>query len=174
MSESPDNHNPETLNSSSDSKTLYQQLQEISGLGVAKITEILAAFELARRYLTEPDRPIIDSPEKVATILSDVRHKTQEHFVLLTLDGANRLIKKHIITIGTLTSSLVHPREVFAPAISDRAAAIIVAHNHPSGNLTPSQADNAVTARLKSVGEMVGIPLLDHIIITKIEHKSIM
>ena len=113
------------------------------------------------------------TPEKAVEQLSDIRDKKQEYFVCLTLDGANRLIAKRIITIGTLTSSLVHPREVFAEAITDRAASIIVAHNHPSGNLEPSQADREVTKRLKDVGELLGIELIDHVVITQECYKSI-
>ena len=151
----------------------YDQLQAVTGMGAAKITEILAALELSKRYLTENDKPIIDSPEKAVEQLADIREKKQEYFVCLTLDGANRLIAKRIITIGTLTCSLVHPREVFADAITDRAASIIVAHNHPSGNLEASNADRQVTERLADVGELIGIALLDHIIITKAAHVRI-
>ena len=145
----------------------YEQLQSITGMGAAKITELLAALELSKRYLIDSDQPIIDSPEKAAEQLADIRDKKQEYFVVMTLDGANRLIAKRTITIGTLTSSLVHPREVFADAITDRAAGIIMAHNHPSGTLEPSQADIDVTRRLKDAGSLLGITLLDHIIITK-------
>lgn len=145
----------------------YEELKEISGLGPAKITEILSAFELARRYLIESDRPIIDSPEKAVEQLSYIRDKKQEYFVCMTLDGANRLIANRTITIGTLNTSLVHPREVFADAIADRAASIIVAHNHPSGNTEPSQADIDLTKRLKNAGILLGINVLDHLILTK-------
>jgi len=151
----------------------YEQLEQITGLGAAKITEILATFELSRRYLIDSERPIIDSPEKAVEQLAHIRNKKQEHFVCLTLDGANRLIAKRTITIGTLTSSLIHPREVFADAISDRAASIIVAHNHPSGDLTPSEADKQVTKRLAETGRIIGIDLLDHIIVTAKEHKHV-
>ncbi len=143
----------------------YEQLAQIKGMGAAKITEILAALELSKRYLLDSDRPIIDSPEKAVEQLSDIRDKKQEYFVCLTLDGANRLISKRIITIGTLTSSLVHPREVFADAITDRAASIIVAHNHPSGSKTPSAEDQSVTEKLTKTGELLGIELIDHIIV---------
>ncbi len=152
----------------------YDQLSVVTGMGVAKITEILAALELSKRYLLKSERPIIDSPEKAVEQLSDIRDKKQEYFVCLTLDGANRLVAKRIITIGTLTSSLVHPREVFAEAITDRAASIIVAHNHPSGSLTPSDADVQVTERLQEAGELLGIKLIDHIILTKESFKSIL
>ena len=93
-----------------------------------------------------------------------------EHFVVLTLDGAQRLIEKRIVTIGTLNSSLVHPREVFADAITDRAAGIVVAHNHPGGSLYPSGPDLVVTQRLLAAGELLGIKLLDHIIVTPTSH----
>ncbi|MEI7918507.1 MAG: DNA repair protein RadC [Candidatus Saccharibacteria bacterium] len=151
----------------------YQQLQQVTGMGPARITEILAALELSKRYLIDSDRPIIDSPEKAVEQLADIRYKKQEYFVVLTLDGANRLIAKRIITIGTLTSSLVHPREVFADAITDRAASIIVAHNHPSGSIVASQADVEVTDRLKSASKLLGISLIDHLILTKNEFITI-
>jgi len=150
----------------------YEQLQQVTGMGPARITEVLAALELSRRYLIDSEQPIIDSPEKAVEQLSDIRDKKQEHFVVLSLDGANRLIAKRTITIGTLTSSLVHPREVFADAITDRAASIIVAHNHPSGSLTASQSDIDITERLKKSGKLLGINLIDHIVITKTSHIS--
>jgi len=151
----------------------YEQLQTVVGLGSAKITEILAAIELSKRYLMSSDQPIIDSPEKAVEQLADIRDKKQEYFVCLTLDGANRLIAKRIITIGTLTASLVHPREVFADAITDRAASIIVAHNHPSGILKPTQADIAVTERLQDSARLLGIHLVDHVIVSKTGFVSI-
>ena len=144
----------------------FDDLLSIGSLGPAKSTQIMAGFELWRRRFESSEQPVIDSPDKAADQLSDIRDKKQEYFVCLTLDGANRLISKRIITIGTLTSSLVHPREVFAEAISDRAASIIVAHNHPSGNLQSSDADRQVTERLKEAGVLLGINLVDHIIVT--------
>lgn len=151
----------------------YEDLLGVKSLGPAKATQITAGFELWRRQFEVSERPIIDSPEKAVAQLADIRDKKQEYFVCLTLDGANRLIAKRIITIGTLTSSLVHPREVFADAITDRAASIIVAHNHPSGNLEPSQADNDVTDRLNNASILLGIKLNDHIIVTQASHTSI-
>jgi len=151
----------------------YDDLRSVVGLGEAKIPVILASLELARRYLLDSDQPIIDSPEKAVELLADIRDKKQEYFVCLTLDGANRLITKRVVTIGTLTASLVHPREVFADAIADRAASVIVAHNHPSGSLEASQADREVTNRLRQAGELLGISLVDHIIITKLSYISI-
>ena len=140
---------------------------------MAKIPVILASFELARRHLAEPDSPVIDSAEKAYEALKEYASKTQEHFVMLTLDGANRLISKHLISVGTLTASLVHPREVFAPAIADRAASIIVAHNHPSDTLKPSSTDVEVTKRLEQTANIIGIKFIDHLIIAKRDYRSI-
>ena len=151
----------------------FDDLLSIGSLGPAKSTQIMAGFELWRRRFESSEQPVIDSPDKAADQLADIRDKKQEYFVCLTLDGANRLISKRIITIGTLTSSLVHPREVFAEAISDRAASIIVAHNHPSGNLQSSDADRQVTERLKEAGVLLGINLVDHIIVTSKDFASI-
>ena len=152
----------------------YEDLLSIKSLGPAKATQIMAGFELWRRQFEVSERPIIDSPEKAVEQLSDIRDKKQEYFVCLTLDGANRLIAKRIITIGTLTASLIHPREVFADAIADRAASIIVAHNHPSGTLTASSADSEVTQRLEEAGVVLGIKLVDHLIISSSGHLSIL
>ena len=156
------------------SELAYEDLLNVKSLGPAKATNIMAGFELWRRRFEVSERPIIDSPEKAAEQLSDIRDKKQEYFVCLTLDGANRLIAKRIITIGTLTASLVHPREVFAEAITDRAASIIVAHNHPSGTLTASSADSEVTQRLEEAGVVLGIKLVDHLIVSSSGHLSIL
>jgi DNA repair protein RadC len=96
-----------------------------------------------------------------------LRHERQEHFVVISLNGAHEVISPHIISKGTLNQSLVHPREVFSDAIAERAAAIICVHNHPSGNLVPSTEDETVTRQLAQAGNILGIPLLDHIIISK-------
>ena len=151
----------------------YEDLLSVKSLGPAKATQIMAGFELWRRQFEVSERPIIDSPEKAVAQLTDIRDKKQEYFVCLTLDGANRLIAKRVISIGTLTSSLVHPRGVFADAIADRAASIIVAHNHPSGTLMPSDADKQVTERLREAGELLGITLIDHILLTKSDFVQI-
>ena len=149
------------------SELAYEDLLNVKSLGPAKATNIMAGFELWRRQFEVSERPIIDSPEKAVEQLVDIRDKKQEYFVCLTLDGANRLIAKRIITIGTLTASLVHPREVITEAITDRAASIIVAHNHPSGSIEPSQADRDITERLRQASELLGISLVDHVVVTK-------
>lgn len=145
----------------------YDQLKQIVGMGSAKITEILAAIELSKRYLVDSENPIIDSPEKAVCQLAEIRDKKQEYFMCLTLDGANRLIAKRIVSIGTLNSSISHPREVFADALIDRAAGMIVAHNHPSNITKPSENDMKITKRLYESGELLGIRLIDHVIVTK-------
>lgn len=148
------------------SELTFEDLMGVKGMALAKTTQFMAAYELWRRQFEVTERPIIDTPEKAVAQLGDIRDKKQEYFVCLTLDGANRLIAKRTITIGTLTSSLVHPREVFADAITDRAASIIVAHNHPSGSLEPSNADRDVTLRISDAPVLLGINLNDHIIVT--------
>ena len=149
-------------------------IKGIKGIGEAKASAICAAFEFWRRKLTKQPAPLIDSPEMAAEQLWHISNKKQEHLVLLTLDGARRLINNRIITIGTLMSSPVHPREVFSPAIEDRAASIIIAHNHPSGTLDISEKDRDVTMRIRQAGELLGIPLDDHIIVAGDSHVSAM
>ena len=156
------------------SELTFEDLMGVKGMALAKTTQFMAAFELWRRQFEVSERPIIDTPEKAVAQLSDIRDKKQEYFVCLTLDGANRLIAKRTITIGTLTASLVHPREVFADAITDRAASIIVAHNHPSGSLEASLADYEVTGRLTEVSKLLGVNLNDHIIVTSTGFVSIL
>lgn len=149
------------------SSIAYQDLLGIKGMGPAKTSEIIALFELGRRYLMPIDRPVISSTDDAVKQLSGIRDKKQEYFVVLTLDGANRLINNTVVFQGTLNQSLIHPREIFAKAIEDRAAGIIVAHNHPSGNAEPSVEDREVTTKLREAGELLGIRVLEHIIVTK-------
>jgi len=148
-------------------------VKSIKGIGDAKATVVFAALEFWRRKFTKQAAPLIDSPERAAEQLDYIRNKKQEYFVLLTLDGARRLINCRTITIGTLMSSLVHPREVFSPAIEDRAASIIVAHNHPSGMLDISEQDREVTKRIRQAGELLGIHLDDHILVAGSGYVSI-
>jgi DNA repair protein RadC len=153
-------------------KLSIDDVKAIKGIGDAKATIVFAALEYWRRKFAKQTCPIIDSTEKAAEQLAFIRDKKQEHFVMLTLDGARRLIKTHTISVGTLTSSLVHPREVFAPAIEDRANSIIIAHNHPSGSLAVGKKDREVTRRIKDAGELLGIKLDEHIIIAGDEFAS--
>ncbi|BCD59490.1 MULTISPECIES: DNA repair protein RadC [unclassified Nitratiruptor] len=143
-----------------------EKLMQIHGLGQAKVAQIVAAIELCKRYLIKPKRKILIARD-VYEELREYHNKKQEYFLALYLSGAKTLCHKSIITIGILDKSIVHPREVFAPAIEKRCAGVIVAHNHPSGSLTPSQADIAITKRLQESGNILGIELIDHIIMTK-------
>jgi len=138
----------------------------IHGLGIAKALQILSAIELSKRYLIKQNQKI-SSAEDIYNELQEYKNKNQEHFLTITLDGANHIIEKRVVFIGTLNHSLVHPREVFADAITDRAASIIIAHNHPSGSLEASNEDILVTKRLKESGNLLGIELLDHVILSK-------
>ena len=147
---------------------------KVQALGPAKATQLMASFELWRRRLVTPDQPTIDNISDVVEQLADIRGKKQEHFVCLSLDGANRLINRRIVTVGILNASLVHPREVFADVITDRAAGIIVAHNHPSGTIEPSPEDIQTTKRLKQAAELLGIGFYDHIIVTANDYRSIL
>lgn len=151
----------------------FDDLLSIKGMGVAKTSEIIALFELGKRYLLPAERPVISNTDDAVDQLKNIRDKKQENFVVLTLDGANRLISNTIVFQGTLNQSLIHPREIFAQAIEDRAASIIVAHNHPSGNTDPSLEDIEVTKKLEEIGDLLGIRVLEHIIVAKHAFRSI-
>ncbi len=143
-----------------------EKLTAIHGLGPAKAMQLLAAVELSRRYLISKNIKI-DSAEAVWRHLRPYADTKQEYFLALTLDGAGHLIETRVVTIGTLNQTLVHPREVFADAVADRAAGIVIAHNHPSGQCFPSEQDRRITRRLKEASQIMGIDLIDHVIITK-------
>ncbi len=148
-----------------------EDLTQFPGVGDAKATLILAALEFARRRI-KPEGAKIITP---ADLLPHVRHyadRKQEHFLCATINGANEILNIRVVSIGLIDRSPVHPREVFADALSDRASAVIVAHNHPSGGLEPSPSDVHITAQLKSAGEILGIDLLDHIIFNRTGYFS--
>lgn len=142
------------------------KLCDIHGLDPAKASQIIASIELSKRYLIRSSKRIT-SAQEVYDELKPFSTKTQEHFLTITLDGASHIINRRTVFIGTLNQSIVHPREVFADAIADRAAGIIIAHNHPSGTLEASRSDIQITHRLKEVSKLVGIELLDHVILSK-------
>ena len=144
----------------------------VKGIGAAKAAVVFAALEYWRRKYIKQTAPFVGSAKEAAEQLDNIRNKKQEHFALLTLDGARRLINNHIVTIGTLNSSMAHPREIFALAAEDRAASIIIAHNHPSGILEISEQDRKVTKVVKEAGELMGIPLDDHIIVAGDDYIS--
>ena len=138
----------------------------VPGMGLAKAAQILSAFELARRHLMK-DVVKISCAKDVLPLLTDITGKQQEYFLCISLNGANEVIEKRVVTIGLLDKSPVHPREVFADVIADRAAAVIFAHNHPSGDLQPSQSDLQLQEQLSEAGKILGIRVLDHVIVSR-------
>ncbi len=143
-----------------------EDLVSLEGMGTTKAMLLVAAIEFARRRI-KPEGAKIVTP---ADLLPHVRHyadRKQEHFLCATVNGANEILNIRVVSIGLIDRSPVHPREVFADALSDRASAVIVAHNHPSGGLEPSPSDIAITGQLKAAGAIVGIDLLDHIIFNR-------
>ncbi len=146
-----------------------EELTQVKGIGIAKATQIKAALELGKRleeHSNESKKIAIKSPEDVVkAVKNKLKGKKREHFLALSLDTRNHLINIHMISIGSLDSSVVHPREVFKEAISSSAASVIFVHNHPSGDPTPSEDDIKLTRRLFEVGEITGIEVLDHIVV---------
>ncbi len=159
-----------------------EDLLDIKGLGKAKVSELIACLEIARRYngikIDKIKRRIssesISGPEDIVSIIRhNVEDPLKEHFFVLSFDVRNKLIEIDLISKGTLTASLVHPRETFGIAIKRHAASVIVAHNHPSGNVEPSEEDIKITKRLFDAGKLLGIDLLDHIIVTENDFVSL-
>ncbi|MGQ9837799.1 MAG: RadC family protein [Cyanobacteriota bacterium] len=145
-----------------------RELVQIEGIGPAKAATVLAAIELGRRVFLGrlPERTVIDSPEQAAMALSgELMWETQEHFAVLHLDIKNKLLSQQIITRGTATETLSHPRETFRSAIRQGASRILIAHNHPSGSLEPSPEDLALTRQLLQAGQLLQMPVLDHLIL---------
>ena len=145
----------------------FNDLKDYSGLGPAKACEIVACFELGKRLLKDKKAEIYLKPKEIWEELKDLRDHKKEHFVIFYLDSRNQEIKREIISVGSLNANLVHPREVFEPAVRHLAAQVILAHNHPSGDPEPSEDDLEITKRLVETGEILGIKVVDHIIITK-------
>lgn len=141
-------------------------LLSVPGMGLAKGAQILSAFELARRHLLK-ETVKIECAKDVLPLVADIAAKPQEHFVCISLNGANEVIEKRIVTIGLLDKSPVHPREVFADVIADRAAAVILVHNHPSGDPQPSEADRRTHDRLTEASKILGLRVLDDLIVTR-------
>ncbi len=144
------------------------ELVKVNGIGEAKACIILAAVELGRRIgqVRNPGRPVISSPADVDRLLRGrIVNLDRENFVVVLLNTKNEVIESPLVSVGTLSSALVHPREVFKPAIRASAASVILAHNHPSGNIEPSREDREVTRRLVEAAEILGIEVLDHVIV---------
>lgn len=144
------------------------QLSSLPGVGLAKAAQLKAAFELGKRLATSIDGPkavVGGASDAAALVMEDLRHREQECLAAIFLDTRNQVICVRILTVGTLTGSPAHPREVFREALAQGCASLIVCHNHPSGDPTPSKDDIALTARLVQAGELMGVPLVDHIVI---------
>jgi len=147
----------------------FEELSQIKGIGPAKASQIKAAFELSNRMdnpLEPSEKPSVKTPdEAVALVMGRLKEKKKEHFIALMLNTRSQLIKSAEISIGSLDSSIVHPREVFKEAIAASAASVVFVHNHPSGDPQPSDDDIKLTERLSQAGDIMGIDVLDHIII---------
>lgn len=153
-----------------------EELNSLKGIGLAKAAQIKAALELGRRVAVAAagDGDSIRSPEDAAAlVMEDMRHLDKEHFMALLLNVKNRVLAREIISIGTLNTSSVHPRELFKPAVRRSAASVILVHNHPSGDPSPSNEDLEVTRRLVEAGKILGIQVLDHLIIGDKEFVSL-
>ena len=154
-----------------------EELSEVKGVGLAKAAQIKAALELSKRLegdAGERQKPMVKSPEDVVNIVkSQLKGKKKEHFLVLCLDTRNRVINCRPVSIGSLDTSIVHPREVFKEAVSSSAASVIFVHNHPSGDPEPSKEDVELTKRLVKAGEIIGIDVLDHIIVCDRSYLSL-
>jgi DNA repair protein RadC len=147
-----------------------RELCDSPGVGPAKSAALLAALEIGRRLASRRLRPgeIVRSPADVHRHFHPrLRDASHERFLVVLLDGRHRVMKDVTVSQGTLTASLVHPREVFRPALRQAAAAVILVHNHPSGDPTPSREDREITARLARAGEILGIRVLDHVVVAE-------
>ena len=144
------------------------ELTRVNGIGEAKACIILAAVELGRRigHVRNPGRPVISSPADVDSLLRGrIANLDRENFVVVLLNTKNEVIETSTVSVGTLSASLVHPREVFKPAIRASAASVVLAHNHPSGKVELSTEDREVTRRLGEAAQILGIEVLDHVIL---------
>lgn len=144
-----------------------EELSQVPGVGQAKAARLKAAFELAHRLgRQQPERPIVRGPGDAAKLLmTRLRHRAQEEFHVVHLNTKNHVLATSCVSVGTLDSASAHPREIFRAALKRGCASIILVHNHPSGDPTPSPEDIAVTRRLVEVGQVIGIDVLDHVII---------
>jgi len=152
-----------------------EELSSVKGIGLAKAAQIKAVFEIGRRLSTQApsykSKELTDPQKVYQLIKSKLKDYHKEHFYIIALNSRNYSIAE--VSVGSLNASIVHPREVFAEAIKNKAASVIIAHNHPSGNTEPSEDDLVITKRLVEAGKILGIEVIDHVIITKEKYKSI-
>jgi DNA repair protein RadC len=144
-----------------------EQLERVPGVGLAKAVQLKAAVELGRRVATSQSaRTSVRSPRDVSTlVMEEMRFLDREQFRIVLLDAKNHVLGVRVVSVGSLSSSIVHPREIFKEAIARSSAAIILVHNHPSGDPTPSREDVEVTRRLVEAGRLLGIEVLDHVVV---------
>ncbi len=145
----------------------FDEMRQIKGIGSAKAAGLMAAFEFSRRGLGKGMgiAPSITKPADLLPIVSDIKDRRKEYFVAVFLNARNQVICREDVSVGSLNASLVHPREVFQPAVGSSAASVCLCHNHPSGDVTPSQEDIELTRRMVQAGEIMGIEILDHLIV---------
>jgi len=149
-------------------------LLAVPGIGLARATALMAAFHLPAKIQQDGSgHATLSSPEKLYNACSDLLEKAQEHLVVFFLSSRCTALQREIVSIGTATASLVHPREVFRAAIHHNASAIALAHNHPSGNFEPSEADKIVTQQVAAAGKIIGIDLVDHLVCTAFGFTSL-
>ncbi len=146
-------------------------LMVLESIGPAKAATITAAFELVRRII-KPNGIKISTPSDILPQIQHYSNRKQEHFIAISVNGANEILNIRVVTIGLIDQSQVHPREIFADVISDRASGVILAHNHPTGSLEPSDEDNQITEKLKNAAEHLGLTILDHIIFNNTGYYS--
>jgi DNA repair protein RadC len=153
----------------------FDELRQVPGIGKVKAGQLLAAFELGKRILLgqEEDAVTIETPEDVYQLSKRIHKAKKEHFLAYLLNARNVVIAEEEISVGTLTMAVVHPREVFEPAVRHSAAGIILVHNHPSGDVEPGDDDRALTKRLVGAGRLMGIEILDHVIVTRNSYTSL-
>ncbi len=151
------------------------RLARLKGLGKARAAQLVAAIELVKRGLERGlgVLPLISCPAEVVPLLAEIKDQRREHFLCLYLNARNQVVHKEVISIGSLSASIVHPREVFRVALQHAVASVILAHNHPSGDVSPSKDDLELTRRLVKAGELMGIDVLDHLIIGAEEFVSL-
>lgn len=150
----------------------FDELKTIPGVGITKASQIVACFELGKRLLINKKTSILLKPQEVWEQMADIRDHKKEYFVAFFLDVRNQVIKREIISMGSLNASIVHPREVFEPAIRSFASQIIISHNHPSDEVVPSGEDILLTKRLVDAGKIIGIGIIDHVIVGKSGYLS--
>ncbi len=155
----------------SDSRALVDKLLRIPGVGLGKALAVAAALEFGRRKAANLNA-VIDKPEDLLPFIQQYAYKNSEHFITVSLSGAREILSQKVVAVGNSNSAIINPREVLFEAVQKRASAVILSHNHPSGNVLPSDEDIETTKRLCSAADILGISVLDHIIVSRKEYFS--